>query len=85
MWRSIGTYCGPRSARALILYMRAECESQLLREAFACYVADSLYYAQQGMRLDWRFGELLRPDELGDETAEEIAERIASALEEDDE
>lgn len=82
VWRCLGTYSGPRSAHALVMYMGAVCERDAAERAFAVYVTDALYYAPQGMRPSWRFAELFRRDGGEGFSAEEIVEGIAARFEE---
>ena len=61
MWLAIGTYVGPRSARALLRYAEAYVTQRSEEKAYRTYVTDTLWYQAQGKALRDRFADLMHP------------------------
>ena len=77
-WRCLGSYAGPRQARAFVWYMVAMRERELHEESYRVYVTDSLQLMPQGKYRAARWAELVGTAavERDDRTAEEIAAQV---------
>lgn len=84
IWKALGAYQGPSSAKVLVRYMEATLRREIIERTFRVYVTDSLNGIPEHKHLTYRWYDLFYGNDATDDwEPEEVIDAVVSRLDEE--